>query len=430
MKVLVIGGGGREHAIAWKLSQSNSVDKIYCCPGNAGIAGIAECIDVSQDDFRALLDFVKYEWIDLTIVGPEMPLSKGIVDLFEQEGRRILGPTRAAAQLESSKVFSKDLMRSHGIPTSDYKVFTSYLHAEEYVKFKGAPIVIKADGLAAGKGVFVATSVDEAMDALRRIMKEKAFGKAGERVLIEDCLRGEEASFMAFTDGKTIVPMVSSQDHKRIYDNDHGPNTGGMGAYSPAPVITGQLQEVVMEKVMKPTVRALKAEGIPYKGILYAGLMIDQGKPYVLEFNCRFGDPETQPVLSRLQSDLMEVAMAVTDERLSEVRIEWKKDPSVCVVLSAEGYPGKYKKGDPITGIEEADRLEDVQVFHAGTAFKDGSVVTAGGRVLGVTATGGSIAAAKEKAYEAIGKIHFRGMHYRTDIADRALGREEDIRKG
>jgi phosphoribosylamine--glycine ligase len=424
MKVLVIGGGGREHAIVWKLSQSKSVDKIYCCPGNAGIADIAECIDTSQDDFRALLDFVKYEWIDLTIVGPEMPLSKGIVDLFEKEGRRILGPTRAAAQLESSKVFSKDLMRSHGIPTADYKVFTSYLHAEEYVKFKGAPIVIKADGLAAGKGVFVAATVDEAMDALRQIMKEKAFGKAGDRVLIEDCLRGEEASFMAFTDGKTIVPMVSSQDHKRIHNNDKGPNTGGMGAYSPAPVITGQLQEVVMEKIMKPTVRALKAEGIPYKGILYAGLMIDKGRPYVLEFNCRFGDPETQPVLSRLQSDLMEVAMAVTNERLSEIKIEWKKDPSVCVVLSAEGYPGRYKKGDPITGIEEANRLQDVHVFHAGTAFKDSDVVTAGGRVLGVTATGESISAAKKRAYEAIRKIHFRGMHYRTDIADRALDRE------
>jgi phosphoribosylamine--glycine ligase len=424
MKVLVVGGGGREHAIVWKLSQSKSVDKIYCCPGNAGIAGIAECIDVNQDDFRALLDFVKYEWIDLTIVGPEMPLSKGIVDLFEKEGRRILGPNRAAARLESSKVFSKDLMRSHGIPTADYKVFTSYLHAEEYVKFKGAPIVIKADGLAAGKGVFIAASVDEAMDALRQIMKDRVFGEAGDKVLIEDCLRGEEASFMAFTDGKTIVPMVSSQDHKRIFDNDKGPNTGGMGAYSPAPVITGELQAVVMEKVMKPTVRALKAEGIPYKGILYAGLMIDRGKPYVLEFNCRFGDPETQPVLARLQSDLMEIAAAVTDERLADITIEWNKDPSVCVVLSSEGYPGKYKKGDAITGIDEADRLEGVHVFHAGTAFKGDDIVTAGGRVLGVTATGGSIAAAKKRAYEAIGKIHFRGMHYRKDIADRALARE------
>ena len=424
MKVLVIGGGGREHAIVWKLAQCKSVDKIYCCPGNAGIAEIAQCIDVSQDDFQALLDFVKYEWIDLTIVGPEAPLSKGIVDLFENEGRRILGPTKAAARLESSKVFSKDLMRSHGIPTADYKVFTSYLHAEEYVRFKRMPIVIKADGLAAGKGVFIASTIEEAMDALKQIMKDRVFGEAGDRVLIEDCLKGEEASFMAFTDGTTIVPMVSSQDHKRIFDNDQGPNTGGMGAYSPAPVITDELQGIVMEKVMRPTIRALKSEGITYKGILYAGLMIDQGKPYVLEFNCRLGDPETQPVLSRLESDLMEVAMAVTDEKLSEIKVEWKKDPAVCVVISSEGYPGKYRKGDVITGIDEANKLEGVHVFHAGTAFNDRDIVTAGGRVLGVTATGSNVAEAKKRAYEAAEKIHFRGMHFRKDIADRALQRE------
>ncbi|HSB30571.1 MAG TPA: phosphoribosylamine--glycine ligase [Candidatus Sulfobium mesophilum] len=423
MKVLVIGGGGREHAIVWKLSQSKLVDKIYCCPGNAGIAETAQCIDVNQDDFQALLDFVKYEWIDLTIVGPEAPLSKGIVDIFEKEGRRILGPSKAAARLESSKAFSKDLMRSHGIPTAEYKVFTSYLHAEEYIRFKGTPIVIKADGLAAGKGVFIASTMEEAIDALKQIMKDRVFGAAGDRVLIEECLQGEEASFMAFTDGNTIVPMVSSQDHKRIFDNDQGPNTGGMGAYSPAPVITGELETVVMEKIMKPTIRALKSEGITYKGILYAGLMIDKGKPYVLEFNCRLGDPETQPVLSRLQSDLMEIAMAVTDERLSDARIEWKKDPSVCVVVSSGGYPGKYRKGDVITGLEEANNIEGVHVFHAGTAFKDSNIVTAGGRVLGVTATGPSVAEAKSRAYEAIDKIRFEGMHYRKDIADRALNR-------
>jgi phosphoribosylamine--glycine ligase len=423
MKVLVIGGGGREHAIVWKLSQSKMVDKIFCCPGNAGIAEIAQCIDVNHDDFQALLDFVKYEWIDLTIVGPEDPLSKGIVDLFENEGRRILGPTKAAARLESSKAFSKDLMRSHGIPTADYKVFTSYLHAEEYVKFKGTPIVIKADGLAAGKGVFIAATMDEAMDALKQIMKDRVFGAAGDRVLIEECLQGEEASFMVFTDGKTIVPMVSSQDHKRIFDNDQGPNTGGMGAYSPAPVITEELEAVVIEKIMKPTVKALKSEGITYKGILYAGLMIDKGKPSVLEFNCRLGDPETQPVLSRLQSDLMEIAIAVTDERLSEIRIEWKKDPAVCVVVSSGGYPGKYRKGDVITGIPEANKVDGVHVFHAGTAFKNSDIITSGGRVLGVTATGNSIAEAKRHAYEAIDKIQFTGMHYRKDIADRALNR-------
>lgn len=424
MKVLVIGGGGREHAIVWKLSHSKMVDKIYCCPGNAGIAETAECISVNQDDFQALLDFVKYEWIDLTIVGPEAPLSKGVVDLFENEGRRILGPSKAAAQLESSKAFSKDLMRSHGIPTAEYKVFTSYLHAEEYVKFKGTPIVIKADGLAAGKGVFIAATMDEAMGALKQIMKDRAFGSAGDRVLIEECLQGEEASFMAFTDGKTIVPMVSSQDHKRIFDNDQGPNTGGMGAYSPAPVITEELQGVVIEKIMKPTIKALKSEGITYKGILYAGLMICKGKPYVLEFNCRLGDPETQPVLSRLQSDLVEIAMAVTDERLSEIKIEWKKDPAVCVVISSGGYPGKYRKGDVITGLPEANKVEGVHVFHAGTAFKDSNIVTSGGRVLGVTATGNSIAEAKRHAYEAIDKIQFTGMHYRKDIADRALNRK------
>jgi len=423
MKVLVVGGGGREHAIAWKLSQSRSVDKIYCCPGNAGIAEIAECINVNQNDFSELLDFVKYEWIDLTIVGPEDPLSKGIVDLFEKEGRRILGPTKAAAQLESSKVFSKDLMKSHGIPTAEYRVFTSYLHAEEYIRFKGTPIVIKADGLAAGKGVFIAATMDEALDALKTILKDKAFGDAGNKVLVEDCLSGEEASYMVFTDGKTIIPMVSSQDHKRIFDGDKGPNTGGMGAYSPAPVMTEELERIVMEKIMKPTIRALGSEGIKYKGILYAGLMIDKGVPSVLEFNCRLGDPETQPVLSRLKTDFMDIAMAVADERLSDIDIEWNSDPAVCVVLSSAGYPGQYRKGDVITGIDEANKMEGVQVFHAGTAFRDEHIVTAGGRVLGVTATGNDIASAKARAYEAAEKIHFNGMHYRKDIADRALKR-------
>jgi phosphoribosylamine--glycine ligase len=423
MKVLVIGGGGREHAIVWKLSQSRSVDKIYCCPGNAGIAEIAECINVNQNDFNELLDFVKYEWIDLTIVGPEDPLSKGIVDLFEKEGRKILGPTKAAAQLESSKVFSKELMKSHSIPTAEYRVFTSYLHAEEYIRFKGTPIVIKADGLAAGKGVFIANTMDEAMDALKTIMKDKVFGDAGNKVIVEDCLSGEEASYMVFTDGKTIVPMVSSQDHKRIFDGDKGPNTGGMGAYSPAPVMTEELEKVVIEKIMKPTIRALRSEGINYKGILYAGLMIDKGIPQVLEFNCRLGDPETQPVLSRLKTDFMEVAMAIAEERLSDIDIEWNKEPAVCVVLSSAGYPGHYRKGDVITGIEEANKMEGVHVFHAGTAFRDDHIVTAGGRVLGVTAVGKDIADAKSRAYEAAGKIHYDGMHCRKDIADRALNR-------
>jgi phosphoribosylamine--glycine ligase len=425
MKVLVIGGGGREHAIVWKLSQSRLVDKIYCCPGNAGIAELAECIDVGLNDFDSLLDFVKYEWIDLTVVGPEDPLSRGIVDLFEKEGRRILGPTKAAARLESSKVFSKDLMKSHGIPTAEYSVFTSYVHAEEHIKFKGAPIVVKADGLAAGKGVFVASTVSEALDALKLIMKDRTFGDAGDRVIVEECLRGEEASFMVFTDGKTVVPMVSSQDHKRVFDGDKGPNTGGMGAYSPAPIITADMEKKVMDKIMKPTLRALKSEGITYKGILYAGLMIDGGTPNVLEFNCRLGDPETQPVLSRLKSDFMSIALAVTDGTLSDTAIEWSREPAVCVVISSAGYPGKYRKGDVIEGIGDANRVDGVQVFHAGTAFKDGGIVTSGGRVLGVTAAGEDIAAAREKAYEAAGKIHFEGMHYRKDIANRALEREK-----
>jgi phosphoribosylamine---glycine ligase len=425
MKVLVIGGGGREHAIVWKLSQSRLVDKIYCCPGNAGIAELAECIDVNPNDFDSLLDFVKYEWIDLTVVGPEDPLSGGIVDLFEKEGRRILGPTKAAARLESSKVFSKDLMRSHGIPSAEYSVFTSYVHAEEHIKFKGGPIVVKADGLAAGKGVFVASTVEEALDALKLIMKDRTFGEAGDRVIVEECLRGEEASFMVFTDGKTVVPMVSSQDHKRVFDNDKGPNTGGMGAYSPAPVITAEMEKKVMERIMKPTLRALKNEGITYKGILYAGLMIDGDDPQVLEFNCRLGDPETQPVLSRLKSDFMSIAMAVTDGTLSDIAIEWNREPAVCVVISSAGYPGKYRKGDVIRGIGDANIVDGVQVFHAGTAFNNGGIVTSGGRVLGVTAAGEDIAAARKKAYEAVGKIHFEGMHYRKDIANRALEREE-----
>ncbi|MEW6674540.1 MAG: phosphoribosylamine--glycine ligase [Nitrospirota bacterium] len=426
MKVLVIGGGGREHAIVWKLSQSRSVDRIYCCPGNAGIAELAECIDVNINDFESLLDFVKYEWIDLTIVGPEEPLSRGIVDAFEKEGRRILGPNRTASQLESSKVFAKDLMRLHGIPTAGYKVFTSYLHAEEYIRLKGAPIVIKAEGLAAGKGVFVASTVDEAINALRLIMKDRVFGDAGNRVVVEECLKGEEASFMAFIDGETIVPMVSSQDHKRIFDGDTGPNTGGMGAYSPAPLITKELETTVMEKIMRPVLKALNSEGIKYKGILYAGLMVDRGKPYVLEFNCRFGDPETQPVLSRLKTDLMDIALAITDKKLSDINIEWRQEASVCVVVSSKGYPNKYEKGATITGLEKAKAMKDVIIFHAGTAFNNDNIITSGGRVLGVTAIGSDIKDARAKAYEAVEKIYFDGMHYRKDIADRAVKRLQE----
>jgi phosphoribosylamine--glycine ligase len=427
MKVLVIGGGGREHAIAWKLAQSRNVEKVFCAPGNAGIARIAECIDIDPNDFEALVDFVKYEWVDLTIVGPEAPLSMGIVDAFEKEGRRIVGPTAAAARLESSKSYSKDFMKRYGIPTAEYRTFTSHTQAEDYVRLKGAPIVVKADGLAAGKGVIVAMTHDEAFEALKLIMKERAFGEAGDRVVLEECLTGEEASFMAFSDGVTMLPMVSSQDHKRIFDHDEGPNTGGMGAYSPAPVITPEVEAKIMDKVMLRALRGFKSEGFKYKGILYAGLMIKDGEPRVLEFNCRLGDPETQPVLMRLQTDLVEVAMGITDERLSGVSLKWRPEASVCVVLASGGYPGSYETGKAITGIEEAGEMEGVTVFHSGTAFGDDGVVTSGGRVLGVTALGDGIESAKKRAYGAIGKIGFEGMHCRGDISDKALGRRSGV---
>ncbi|MCD5412456.1 phosphoribosylamine--glycine ligase [Thermodesulfovibrionales bacterium] len=424
MKALVIGGGGREHAIVWKLMQSRHVDKVYCMPGNAGIAEIAECIDVHSLDFNKLVDFVRYEWVDLTIVGPEGPLSGGIVDAFEREGRRIVGSTKMATQLESSKVFAKEFMKRYRIPTAEYKVFTSYIHAEEYVRMKGLPIVIKADGLAAGKGVFVASRAEEVVDALRLVMKERIFGDAGNRVIVEQYLEGEEVSFMAFTDGSTIIPMVSSQDYKRVFDNDEGPNTGGMGAYSPAPVITRELESIIMERIMRPAISGLKAMGIKYKGVLYAGLIIDNGNPYVLEFNCRFGDPEAQSILSRLNTDIMDISMAITDERLSDINIEWSDEAAVCVVLASEGYPGKYKRGKVIHGLNDVRDMDDVVVFHAGTAFNDNEIITKGGRVLGVTATGKDINGAKERSYEAVKRIHFEGMHYRKDIANKALNRQ------
>ncbi len=423
MKVLVIGGGGREHAIVWKLAQSKRVDKIYCCPGNAGIAELAECLDIKPTDFDALLNLVRYEWIDLTIVGPEDPLAAGIADVFRKDGRKIFGPGAMGARLESSKAFSKDFMRRYGIPTAEYRVFSSYIHAEDYVRLKGAPIVVKADGLAAGKGVYVAKTVDEACEALRLIMKERVFGEAGDRVVVEECVQGEEASFMAFTDGTTIIPMVSSQDHKRVFDGDLGPNTGGMGAYSPAPVLPEEMERTVMEKVMRPFLRGVQAERMDFRGVIYAGLMIKDKKPMVLEFNCRFGDPETQAVLARLDSDFFEIALAVSEGKLAQASVAWKPEASVCVVAASGGYPGSYGKGKVIKGLNAVKRMKDVVVFHAGTGFDGESTVTAGGRVLGVTATGADVPAAKARAYEAIAKISFEGMHYRKDIADRAIGR-------
>ncbi len=421
MKVLVIGSGGREHAIVWSLLKSKRVDKVFCCPGNAGISEIAECISISPDDFNALIDLIRYEWIDFTIVGPEAPLAAGIVDAFEKEGLKIIGPSRKAAQLESSKVFSKEFMKKYGIPTAEYKIFTSYLHAEEYIRLKGAPLVVKADGLAAGKGVIVAQTMDEAINAVRLIMKEKVFGDAGERVVVEECLSGEEVSFIVFTDGTTIIPMVSSQDHKRAFEEDKGPNTGGMGAYTPAPIVTEKFQKVIMDRIMRPTILGLQREGIKYKGILYAGLMVENGNPHVLEFNCRLGDPEAQPILMRLDTELLDIILAIQDETLHKMDIQWKHGSSICVVLASGGYPGNYEKGKPIGGLESFRENDKVHVFHAGTSFRDDTLVTSGGRVLGVTAVGNDINEAKDRAYEAVKKIHFDGMYYRKDIAYRAL---------
>lgn len=417
MKVLIIGSGGREHAIAWKLAQSRVVDKIYCAPGNAGIADIAECVEVESKNLSSLLDFVKYEWIDLTVVGPEDPLANGIVDVFQKDGRKIIGPPKSGAQIESSKVFAKEFMKRHKIPTAEYKVFSSYTHAEEYIRLKGTPIVIKADGLAAGKGVFVCHKYEEATKALKLIMKEKVFGSAGDRVVIEECLQGKEVSYLVFTDGQNIVPMVTSKDHKRLNDNDEGPNTGGMGTFSPNPIITPELEKEILETVIKPTIKGFNQEGIIYKGILYAGLMIVNNKPYLLEFNCRFGDPETQVILPRLETDLLDIFMAITEQKLNKVEVKWKNDASLCVILASAGYPGNYKRGLPIKGLETLKGMKDLIVFHAGTKFnEDGQIVTNGGRVLGITALGKDIKEARQKAYNAIDLIQFEGMHYRKDI--------------
>ncbi|MEW6410659.1 MAG: phosphoribosylamine--glycine ligase [Nitrospirota bacterium] len=421
MKVLVIGSGGREHALVWKLAQSTKVRKIFCAPGNAGISTIAECINIKPDNIEDLLTFAKYEAVDLTVIGPELPLTLGIVDAFEKERLRIFGPNRRASQIEGSKAFAKELMRRYGVPTAEFRVFSSIREAEEYIRLKGAPIVVKADGLAAGKGVIVANTVDDAINTLRLIMKERVFGEAGNRVVIEEHLQGEEASFMVFTDGKTILPMASSQDHKRLYDNDEGPNTGGMGAYSPAPVVTRRLEKKIMNNIMAPVIRGLRSEGINYKGVLYAGLMISDGEPIVLEFNARFGDPEIQPVIVKMKSDIVPVLESVVEERLSEVDIEWDTRAAVCVVMASEGYPGKYRKGDIIEGLSESIKLDNVIVFHAGTEIKDGEFVTAGGRVLGVTSLGMGIKTAIENTYKAVSKIKWEGVHYRKDIGRKGL---------
>jgi phosphoribosylamine--glycine ligase len=423
MKVLVIGGGGREHALVWKIAQSPAVKKIFCAPGNAGIAQQAECLPIPAEDVQSLLRFVEKEKIDLTVVGPEAPLTLGIVDAFQARGLKIFGPSREAAEIEGSKAFAKDLMEKYGVPAGASRTFGDYEAAKRYVKERGAPIVIKADGLAAGKGVILCHKLEEAQAALDQIMVKKAFGGAGNRVVVEEFLSGEEASFLAFTDGESVLPLPTSQDHKAIFDNDRGPNTGGMGAYSPAPVVNEKVHREVMEKIMIPTVRGMAQEGKKYQGVLYAGLMIQDGKPKVLEFNARFGDPETQPLLMRMKSDLVPVLEATLEGRLSRLKVQWDERPSVCVVMASGGYPGSYEKGKVISGLEEAAQIDDAFVFHAGTAFQEGKVITSGGRVLGVTAKGKGIREAIVKAYEVVGKISWEGAHFRKDIGQKALKR-------
>jgi phosphoribosylamine--glycine ligase len=423
MKILVIGSGGREHALVWKIRQSPRVSQIYCAPGNAGIGELAELVAIAPDNVTELLQFAQGERIDLTVVGPELPLSLGLVDEFEAHGLRAFGPNRQAARLEVSKAFAKELLQQQDVPTAAFGTFTDLDKARRYVLERGAPVVIKADGLAAGKGVFVCSTVEEALGAVEQIMKERVFGDAGNQVVVEEFLEGEEASFLAFTDGKTVLPLASSQDHKRIFDNDQGPNTGGMGAYSPAPVVTPALTDRITADILLPVLHGLRARGIVYKGILYAGLMIQYGQAKVVEFNVRFGDPECQPLMFRLQSDLVDVMEAVIEERLAEVALAWDARPAVCVVLAAGGYPGSYETGMPISGLETLRDWKEGMVFHAGTAKSNDAVVTKGGRVLGVTAVGADIGKAIAEAYRAVEKISWAGMQYRRDIGHRALNR-------
>ncbi|MBI3574107.1 MAG: phosphoribosylamine--glycine ligase [Gammaproteobacteria bacterium] len=426
MKILIIGGGGREHALAWKIAQSPKVTKVFVAPGNAGTARETKCenIAVQTEDVDGLLRFALANKIDLTIVGPEAPLVLGVVDRFKAAGLRCFGPTKAVAQLEGSKAFAKDFLARHKIPTAAYGNFTDVGQAEAFIKKMGAPIVVKADGLAAGKGVIIAQTTDEAIAAARDMLAGNAFGSAGHRVVVEEFLEGEEASFIVMVDGDHILPLATSQDHKRVGDGDTGPNTGGMGAYSPAPVVTPAMHARVMHEVIEPTVRGMKAEGHPYTGFLYAGLMIGRdGIPKVLEYNCRFGDPETQPVMLRLQSDLVELVEAALDGRLNKIEAKWDHRPALGVVMAAGGYPGSYKKGDVIDGLPTQD-TPDAKVFHAGTTLKNGNVVTSGGRVLCVTALGATVGAAQKRAYEVARRISWTGAQCRTDIGYRAIARE------
>ena len=421
MKLLVVGSGGREHALAWKLAQSPQVETVFVAPGNAGTALESKLQNLAKTCHQDLIDFCRTEGIAVTVIGPEAPLAAGIVDDFRTAGLPVFGPTRAAAQLESSKDFAKAFMQKHGIPTAQYQTFENAEQAHDYVNQKGAPIVIKADGLAAGKGVIVAMTLDEAHAAIDDMLLGNKMGNAGARVVIEDFLQGEEASFIVMVDGDNVLPMATSQDHKRLLDKDQGPNTGGMGAYSPAPVVTPAVYERAMNEIILPTVRGMKADGNEFTGFLYAGLMIDaSGAPYTIEFNCRFGDPETQPIMSRLDSDFVELIQAALNRQLDSVTAQWKPQTAVGVVLAAENYPDSPKKGDAISGLAEADQIG--KVFHAGTAEgNNGEILTNGGRVLCVVGLGDDTAAAKAQAYQALEKIHFDGMQYRTDIADKAI---------
>ena len=420
MKILIIGGGGREHALAWKIAQSPKVTALFCAPGNPGTKPIATNIDLPADDLDGLLAFALEESVDLTVVGPEQPLVLGLADRFQEKGLKVFGPSAKAAQLEGSKAFSKDLMRKYSIPTAAYAAFENADEARTYLKGKG-PQVVKADGLAAGKGVFVCANEAEAVEAINQIMNDKIFGESGSRIIIEERLEGQEVSLLAFTDGTTVLPMEAAQDHKAVFDGDTGPNTGGMGAYSPAPIFTPALKQQVIDQIMIPAVNGMRADGIPYQGVLYAGLMITPDGPKTLEFNARFGDPETQPLMMRMQSDIVPIMEACADGTLDSCSLEWKPDTAVCVVMASEGYPGSYEKGRPIRGLDQADALPGVTVFHAGTKQSGDEVVTSGGRVLGVTALGGNVEQAIEKAYQAVGKIQWQGVQFRKDIGRKAL---------
>lgn len=423
MKVLVVGGGGREHALVWKLAQSPAVERVYCAPGNAGIALDATCVDVAANDMAKLADLAQELKIGFTVVGPEAPLVKGIVDHFHERGLAIVGPVAAAARLEGSKVFAKQFMKRYGIPTATAWTAESSNEAWSFLCSFDYPMVIKADGLAAGKGVRICQTNDEAIETIEQYFEKRILGEAGARIVLEECLEGEELSFIVLTDGERVLPLAPTQDHKRVFDNDEGPNTGGMGAYSDDALIPPALHEQIMEKIVRPTIRGMAADGAPYTGFLYFGLMLTKKGPMVLEYNCRMGDPEAQPIVMRMNSDFAEsLRAAASPDGLKGVQLEWSNEAAVCVVLAAKGYPGEYETGRTITGLEDAGQIEDVRVFHAGTCpGAGGEFVTAGGRVLGVTARGTNLQAAVGLAYEAAGKIHFEGIHYRKDIGARLL---------